>query len=172
MPSHLRNRTGSDAGRRGKTSPRTRGGSSMGMDLPNSTSGQPYFRSGTQYWTMNVTMVVRAAPAEVVSLTPAFASQCFSIGIRSVTSDAASTPMLTFAVGAQLVGAFAGAGAGVGVPCGAKPVAAITSSSLIEVYGNPEEVYHHQNVLQRSFEVDVPVRVCRERRDILSRTEV
>jgi hypothetical protein len=157
----------------GETSPQTVrfwGGPSMSMDSRGSTSGQIYLRSGTQYWTMNVTMVVRAAPAEVVSLTPAFTSQCLTIGISSVTIAAASTPTLTFAVGAQLVGVFAGSG--VLGPCGASPVAAITSSSFIEVYGNPEAVYHHQNTLQRAPRPIFLSLIGSERPDIHSGSEV
>ena len=71
------------------------------------------FRSGTKYWITNVTTVVRAAAA-AGSAPP---NNFFNKGMSRVTADAARTPALTFAEGAQLVVAVVGVG-GVGVNTG------------------------------------------------------
>lgn len=63
-------------------------------------------RSGTRYWITNVATVVRAAAAAAGSLAPI---HFFNSGISRVTADAAKTPALTLAVGAQLVVAVVGA---------------------------------------------------------------
>lgn len=95
-----------------------------------------YFRSGTQYWIKNVTRVVRAAAALAALAASPLPNQCFNHGMSKVTADAARTPALTLALGAQLVGAAVAAGAAVakvaaGVAGGSGPPVARIGSGVV-----------------------------------------
>ena len=99
-----------------------------------------YFRSGTQYWTTNVITVVRAAAAVTGSVVFV---HFFNSGISKVTADAARTPALTLAVGAQLVVA-AGVVGGFCDPSCVRAGAGADIFFLLfkEVCGKPVTVYH------------------------------
>jgi hypothetical protein len=113
------------------------------------------FRSGTRYWITNVAIVVSAAAAAAGSLFPI---QCFNQGMSSVTADAARTPALTFAVGAQLVDA----GAGVATVCGSLGVntgVAIASLQFQQSVGRcPYRFSSHLNDFEKKKPSGRPVK--------------